>query len=146
MYTARNAKSPMRSDDGMTNKIFIDGEAGTTGLQIREILGKRDDVTLVAIAPEQRKNAEAKAEIYADVDVVILCLPDAAARESVALADSLGGKGPRILDASTAHRVTPGWTYGFPELATGQGEAIAAARGSPIPVATPPAPSPCCVH
>jgi N-acetyl-gamma-glutamyl-phosphate reductase len=118
----------MRSDDGMTKKIFIDGEAGTTGLQIREILGRRDDVTLAAIAPEQRKNAEAKGEIYADVDVVILCLPDAAARESVALADSLGGKGPRILDASTAHRVTPGWTYGFPELAAGQGEAIAAAR------------------
>jgi len=112
----------------MTKKIFIDGEAGTTGLQIREILGRRDDVTLVAIAPEKRKSAEAKAEIYADVDVVILCLPDAAAKESVALADSLGGKGPRILDASTAHRVTPGWTYGFPELAAGQGEAITAAR------------------
>ncbi len=60
--------------------------------------------------------------------MVILCLPDPAAKESVALADSLGGKGPRILDASTAHRVTPGWTYGFPELAAGQGEAIAAAR------------------
>ena len=112
----------------MIKKIFIDGEAGTTGLQIREILGGRDDVTLVAIAPEKRKDAEAKAEIYADVDLVILCLPDAAAKESVALADSLGGKGPRVLDASTAHRVAPGWTYGFPELAAGQGEAVAAAR------------------
>jgi N-acetyl-gamma-glutamyl-phosphate reductase len=112
----------------MIKKIFIDGEAGTTGLQICEILAGRSDVTLAAIAPEKRKDAEAKAEIYADVDLVILCLPDAAAKESVALADSLGGASPRMLDASTAHRVALGWTYGFPELAAGQGEAVAAAR------------------
>ncbi len=109
-------------------KIFIDGEAGTTGLQIREKLAGREDVVLVSIAPEKRKDAEAKAEILSGVDLTILCLPDAAAKESVALADSLGGKSPRVLDASTAHRIAPGWTYGFPELAAGQGEAIAKAR------------------
>src|SRR5208283_5824731 len=83
---------------------------------------------IVSIAPEKRKYAEAKAEILSSVDLTILCLPDAAAKESVALADSLGDKSPRVLDASTAHRIAPGWTYGFPELAAGQGEAIAKAR------------------
>ncbi|WP_294534415.1 N-acetyl-gamma-glutamyl-phosphate reductase [uncultured Rhodoblastus sp.] len=109
-------------------KIFIDGEAGTTGLQIREKLSGRQDVVLVSIAAEKRKDAGAKAEILAQVDLTILCLPDDAARESVALADSLGDRSPRILDASTAHRIAPGWTYGFPELASGQSEAIAKAR------------------
>jgi N-acetyl-gamma-glutamyl-phosphate reductase len=109
-------------------KIFIDGEAGTTGLQIREKLAGRQDVVLVSIDPEKRKDAGAKAEILSQVDLTILCLPDAAAKESVALADSLGDRSPRVLDASTAHRVASGWTYGFPELAAGQGEAIAQAR------------------
>ena len=109
-------------------KIFIDGEAGTTGLQIREQLAGRNDIVLVSIAPEKRKDVEAKAEILASVDLTILCLPDAAAKESVALVDSLGDKGPRVLDASTAHRVAQGWTYGFAELASGQSEAIAKAR------------------
>src|SRR5215212_10212673 len=81
--------------------VFIDGEAGTTGLGIRERL--------------------------AAVDLVILCLPDAAARETAALVDGMGEAGPRILDASTAHRVAPGWTYGFPELEPGQAERIAQA-------------------
>src|SRR5208283_2030947 len=83
---------------------------------------------IVSIAPEKRKYAEAKAEILSSVDLTILCLPDAAAKESVALADSLGDKSPRVLDASTAHRIAPGWTYGFPELAAGQGEAVAKAK------------------
>ena len=109
-------------------KIFIDGEAGTTGLQIRERLDGRADVTLVSISAQDRKNPAAKADIFATVDLVVLCLPDDAARESVALADTLGDRAPKILDASTAHRVAPGWTYGFPELCAGQAEAIGAAQ------------------
>ncbi len=109
-------------------KIFIDGEAGTTGLQIREKLTGRNDVELVSIAPEKRKDVEAKAQILASVDLTILCLPDAAAKESVTLVELLGVKAPRVLDASTAHRVAPGWTYGFEELCQGQGDAIRAAK------------------
>ena len=109
-------------------KVFIDGEAGTTGLQIREKLAGRRDVAIVSIDPEKRKDAGAKAEILRQVDLTILCLPDAAARESVALVESLGAEGPRVLDASTAHRVAPGWTYGFPELGPDQDREIAAAR------------------
>jgi N-acetyl-gamma-glutamyl-phosphate reductase len=109
-------------------KIFIDGEAGTTGLQIRERLSQRHDVELVSIDAESRKDIGAKREILSKADLAILCVPDDAARESVALIESLGKDAPRIIDASTAHRAAPGWVFGFPEMVKGQREAIKKAR------------------
>ncbi len=107
------------------HKIFIDGQAGTTGLQIEERLSQRSDIELLEIDPAERKNKEAKQAIIADADVVVLCLPDDAARETVGLADS---DNVRFLDASTAHRVAPDWVYGLPEIAEDQREKIASAR------------------
>ena len=112
----------------MTAKIFIDGEAGTTGLQIREKLAGVSGLKLVSLPAEARKDAAAKQELYGEVDVVILCLPDEAAKEAAHLIDAMGADGPRVIDASSAHRVAPGWTYGFPELVEGQGEAVAKAN------------------
>jgi len=107
--------------------VFIDGEAGTTGLKIRERL--EGGVLRIRSLPDAlRKNPEARLALMADVDIVVLCLPDEAAREAVALADALGAGAPRILDASTAHRTAPGWTYGFAELTPSQPAAIASAR------------------
>jgi N-acetyl-gamma-glutamyl-phosphate reductase len=111
----------------MTSKIFIDGDAGTTGLGIRERLARRADLELIAIPVEKRKDPQAKRDLLAAVDIAILCLPDDAAKETVALCDALGAQAPRILDASTAHRIAPGWFYGFPELCAAQPAAIAQA-------------------
>jgi N-acetyl-gamma-glutamyl-phosphate reductase len=109
-------------------KVFIDGEAGTTGLQIRDKLGGKAGIELVGLPPALRKDAGAKRERLADVDLTILCLPDQAAKEAARLIDDMGDRAPRVIDASSAHRVAPGWVYGFPELTKGQGDRIRAAR------------------
>jgi N-acetyl-gamma-glutamyl-phosphate reductase len=111
----------------MSATIFIDGEAGTTGLLIREKLAGVSGLELRSLAPEARKDADAKQKLYAQVGVVILCLPDEAAKEAAHLIDAMGKDAPRVIDASSAHRVARGWTYGFPELVAGQAEAIAKA-------------------
>ena len=97
----------------MKPTVFIDGAAGTTGLEIRERLGARADIQLIVLDEERRKDAAARREALGDADIAILCLPDDAAREAVAL---IGDAGTKVIDASSAHRVAHGWTYGFPEL------------------------------
>lgn len=107
--------------------IFIDGEAGTTGLGIRERLAVVPEVAVKSIDPDKRKDPAARKDMMASVDLVVLCLPDDAAKESVALADQLGSEAPKIVDAATAHRVAPGWVYGFAELEPGHAGKIARA-------------------
>jgi N-acetyl-gamma-glutamyl-phosphate reductase len=105
--------------------IFIDGEAGATGVQIRDRLRDRRDLSIISIDSALRKDPIARADALNSADAVILCLPDAAAREAVSL---ISRKGVRIIDASTAHRVAPGWAYGFAEMDRDQRIAIAGSK------------------
>jgi len=106
-------------------KVFVDGQVGTIGLRIRELLAGRADIELLLIADERRKDPAARAELLNLADVSILCLPDDAAREAVALVTNPQAK---IIDGSTAHRVADGWVYGLPELAKAQRQAVAFAK------------------
>jgi N-acetyl-gamma-glutamyl-phosphate reductase len=109
----------------MAYRVFVDGQEGTTGLRIHEFLAGRAEIEVLRIDPERRKDAAERARLLNAADVAFLCLPDAAAREAVAMIDN-----PRtcVIDASTAHRTQPGWVFGMPELAPGQREAIRQAR------------------
>jgi len=109
----------------MPAKVFIDGESGTTGLQIRERLARRRDLELLTLAPDRRRQLEPRSDLINSADAVILCLPDDAAREAVGLVESTA---VRVIDASTAHRTAPGWVYGLPEMAKTQREAIEGGR------------------
>ncbi|MBU6444990.1 MAG: N-acetyl-gamma-glutamyl-phosphate reductase [Alphaproteobacteria bacterium] len=109
----------------MVARVFIDGAAGTTGLEIRERLAGRRDLALIQLSEAQRKDAGARRAALNEADLVILCLPDDAAREAVALIEN---PAVRVIDASTAHRVAPGWVFGFPELEPDGYEQVAAAR------------------
>lgn len=113
---------------GKQPTIFIDGEAGTTGLEIRQKIANVGAIAVKSIDADKRKDPAARKALMAEVDLVVLCLPDDAAKEAVALADSLGAASPSIVDASTAHRVATGWVYGFPEMDKGQAAAVASAK------------------
>ncbi|MGE9008981.1 N-acetyl-gamma-glutamyl-phosphate reductase [Leptospira interrogans] len=119
---------PHTTGDTRKPTIFVDGASGTTGLGIQERLRLQGDVALKSIAEDKRKDAGAKRALMEEVDLVILCLPDDAAKETVALIDAMGAKGPKVLDASTAFRVASDWTYGFAELTPDQADKIKAAR------------------
>ena len=109
----------------MTYRIYVDGQEGTTGLRIHEMLARRDDVEVLRIDPDKRKDPAERARLLNAADVAFLCLPDAAAREAVALVTN---PATCVIDASTAHRTGAGWTYGRPELCTGQRDASRAGK------------------
>jgi N-acetyl-gamma-glutamyl-phosphate reductase len=115
----------LHGSEQMVAKIFIDGEVGTTGLQIRERLAGRRDFELMSIAPDRRKDKDERKRLLNAADIAILCLPDEAAKESVSLIEN---DNTRVIDASSAHRVSEGWTYGFAEMERGQADRIASAR------------------
>lgn len=105
----------------MVYKVFVDGQEGTTGLQIHQYLARRSDLEVLRIAADKRKDAQERSRLFEQADVVFLCLPDAAAREAVTL---VRREDTCLIDASTAHRIAPGWVYGLPELAPGQRDAL----------------------
>jgi N-acetyl-gamma-glutamyl-phosphate reductase len=109
----------------MTAKVFIDGEVGTTGLQIRARLAERRDIALISLPEARRKSRAARLQAFGEADVAILCLPDDAVRDIV---PDLAEMPVRLIDASTAHRTDPDWVFGFPEMTAGQRDRIAAAR------------------
>ncbi|MBN9269107.1 MAG: N-acetyl-gamma-glutamyl-phosphate reductase, partial [Mesorhizobium sp.] len=109
----------------MKPKIFIDGEHGTTGLQIRALLADRNDIEVISVPVERRKDAAARADALNGADVAVLCLPDDAAKESVSL---IANDTTRVIDASTAHRTAEGWEYGFAEMDSAQPRRIAEAK------------------
>ena len=119
---------PQSSGNTKKPTVFVDGASGTTGLGIQERLRQQGDVALKSIAEDKRKDAGAKRALMEEVDLVILCLPDDAAKETVAVVDGMGAKGPKVLDASTAFRVASDWTYGFPELTPDQADKIRSSR------------------
>ena len=108
--------------------VFIDGEAGSTGIEVRKRLEMLPEIVLRSLPEAQRKHPSARQDMIGACDLVVLCLPDDAAREAVAMAEALGDRAPKLLDASTAHRVDPEWTYGFPEMASDQPEKISISR------------------
>lgn len=125
---AETTKAPTSGATTKPATVFVDGGSGTTGLGINERLKLQNDVVVKTIADDKRKDPVAKKALMEEVDLVILCLPDEAAKETVALVDSMGAQAPKVLDASTAYRVAPDWAYGFPELTPDQAGKIKAAK------------------